>query len=121
MKVFVLLFAVLATSVYAKSVENVDIDWSTVKPIEMYPKFWDNKPAELRPSASFFEQKYRVGRIVNGYIATPHQFPYQVALLMFLPSIGGNALCGKIINYLLKILQFANKHFSFSLLQEVHC
>lgn len=48
-----------------------DIDWSTVKPIAYYPKFWDNKPAELRPPASFFERRASnvEGRIVGGQIA----------------------------------------------------
>jgi chymotrypsin len=31
---------------------------------------------------------------VFGYFHRQHQFPYQVALLSFLPSIGGQALCG---------------------------
>lgn len=72
MKVFVLVLALLATSAFADS-DNVDIDWSTVKPIEHYPKFWDNKPASIRPPASFFEnldRQQRVGRIVGGNIAT---------------------------------------------------
>lgn len=72
MKVFVLALALLATSAFAEQ-KNVDIDWSTVKPIEHYPAFWDDKPAELRPSASFFENLDRVnrnGRIVGGSIAT---------------------------------------------------
>lgn len=67
MKVFVLALAVLASSVVA---DNIEIDWSTVKPIEHYPKFWDDKPAELRPPASFFENVERNRRIVGGSIAT---------------------------------------------------
>jgi hypothetical protein len=72
MKVFVLALAILATSVIADEFENVDIDWSTVRPIEHYPEFWDDKPAELRPPASFFEKvdaERRAGRIVGGSIA----------------------------------------------------
>lgn len=69
MKVFVLALAFLATS--ALGAENVDIDWSTVRPIEQYPKFWDNKPEALRPPTSFFaEAEARRGRIVGGNIAT---------------------------------------------------
>jgi secreted trypsin-like serine protease len=90
----VLAFAVLAASSVA-----ADIDWSTVKPIVYYPKFWDNKPAELRPDASFFENYERQARnpnarVVGGQIAQPHQFPYQCALLTFIPELGGQGFCG---------------------------
>jgi len=93
MKFFVLGFAILATS-FAN-----EIDWSTVKPIRYFPKFWDNKPAELRPPKSYFENyerqaKHHLGRIVGGQIAQPHQFPYQVALLTFIEAIGGTGFCG---------------------------
>lgn len=95
MKLFVLAFAVLAASAVADN----DTDWSTVRPVIYYPKFWDNKAPELRPSAKFFEDYERdarnsQGRIVGGQIAQPHQFPYQVALLTFLPSLGGEGFCG---------------------------
>lgn len=68
MKVLVLTLAILAASAVA---ENVDIDWSTVRPIEHYPKFWDDKPASIRPPLSFFAQaeQKRSGRIVGGSIA----------------------------------------------------
>jgi hypothetical protein len=29
------------------------------------------------------------------FLLSQHQFPYQAGVLMFLPSIGGNALCGE--------------------------
>lgn len=74
MKFFVLGFALLATSSFAEEFQNVDIDWSTVKPIVYYPNFWDNKSPELRPPTSFFENYERrarlpTGRIVGGQIA----------------------------------------------------
>lgn len=99
MKFFVLVFALLATSSFADEFANVDVDWSTVKPIVYYPNFWDNKSPDLRPPASFFKNYDRqarlpTGRIVGGQIAQPHQFPYQVALLTFLPSVGGTGFCG---------------------------
>lgn len=70
MKAFVLALAFLATSAFAE-MENVDIDWSNVRPIEHYPKFWDDKPASIRPPASFFAEAdaRRNGRIVGGQIA----------------------------------------------------
>lgn len=71
MKVLVFALALLATSAFAEH-QNVDIDWSTVRPIEHYPKFWDDKPAEIRPPQSFFDKvdaERRTGRIVGGSIA----------------------------------------------------
>jgi len=99
MKLFVLTLAVLATSSFAEAFNNSHIDWSTVRPIVYYPKFWDNKPAELRPPPSFFKSYERrarniEGRIVGGQIAQPHQFPYQVALMTFIPELGGQGFCG---------------------------
>lgn len=71
MKLFVVAFAVLAASSVA---DAFNIDWSTVRPVVYYPKFWDNKAPELRPSAKFFENYEREarqsqGRIVGGQIA----------------------------------------------------
>lgn len=71
MKVFVFALALLATSAFAEK-QTVEIDWSTVRPIEHYPKFWDDKPAELRPPQSFFDKvdaERNSGRIVGGNIA----------------------------------------------------
>lgn len=75
MKIFVLGFVLLATSSLAYEHKNGDIDWSTVRPIVYYPKFWDNKSPELRPPPSFFAKYERQtrnigGRIVGGQIAT---------------------------------------------------
>lgn len=72
MKFFALGFVLLATSSFAY--ENVHIDWSNVRPVTYYPKFWDNKAPELRPPASFFENyerqsKQGLGRVVGGQIA----------------------------------------------------
>lgn len=76
MKLFVLGFALLATSAFADEFVNADVDWSTVKPIVYYPKFWDNKAPELRPPTSFFKnyeiqarRSPALGRIVGGQIA----------------------------------------------------
>jgi len=99
MQIFVLVLALLASSALAdEEFQNVDIDWSNVKPIAYYPKFWDNK-AIKRPSPRFFEEYEQLrgrngGLIVGGRPALQHQFPYQAAVLMFIPEIGGTALCG---------------------------
>lgn len=100
--------------VIASAVADVSIDYREIRPIEHYPRFWDDKPEALRPSASFFEQvevNRRVGRIVGGSIASPHQFPYQAGVLMFIPSIGGQALCGGTLISNQHVLTAARKIF----------
>lgn len=89
-------FLIFTLAVVAASA-NADVDWSNARPIEHYPKFWADKPASLHPPQSFFDQVDRErieSRIVGGNIAEAHQFPYQAGLLLFIPSLGGNALCG---------------------------
>lgn len=70
MKLFVLALALLASTALAEEFKNVDIDWSNVKPIFYYPKFWANKPAALRPPHSFFveyeRQRSRNGALIVG-------------------------------------------------------
>lgn len=72
MKASLLVLALFATSAFAEDYENVDIDWSNVRPIEYYPQFWDDKPASIRPPASFFAdyESNRNSRIVGGNTAT---------------------------------------------------
>jgi len=57
-----------------------------------------NQPNYVHRAAFFDNYERRAkrpeGRIVGGQVAQPHQFPYQVALLTFLPSLGGNGFCG---------------------------
>lgn len=65
-------FAVLLLAVAAASAE---IDWANVKPVMMMDGFWDGRDSKIAASAD------RNGRIVNGEIAAPHQFPYQVSWL----------------------------------------
>lgn len=83
------LFAVLAVSAFAEDMENWEIDWSTVVPVQDMPGFWDGR--EIRP-AFYPGDQTRTGRIVGGVIVTPHTHPYQVALLMQFG--GGTGLCG---------------------------
>lgn len=68
MKFFVLTLALLASSALAEEFQNVDIDWTTVKPIAYYPKFWDNKPAFMRPSPKFFAEYEHLRRQNGGLI-----------------------------------------------------
>lgn len=63
----VLLFVALAAA---------EIDWDNVKPVTEMAGFWDGRSPELR--RSYLSMKSKSGRIVNGDIAAPHQFPYQV-------------------------------------------
>lgn len=71
MKLLVIVLAILASSGWAEEeFKNVDIDWSDVKPIAYYPKFWDDKPAHMRPSPQFFadyeRQRARNGALIVG-------------------------------------------------------
>lgn len=67
MKVFAVLFlAALASA---------EIDWSKVKNVEDMEWFWVGRDPSLYRS---YASNPRQGRIVNGEIASPHQFPYQV-------------------------------------------
>ncbi|XP_040158437.1 chymotrypsinogen B-like [Anopheles arabiensis] len=85
MRSFVLLFAVLAA---VASAEWIDIDWSTVRPIEEFDHYWERLPAELQ----VYREKLPSHRITNGQEATPGQFPFQIALISEFAS--GNGLCG---------------------------
>ncbi|KAL7052444.1 hypothetical protein ACKWTF_004865 [Chironomus riparius] len=100
MKLFVLL-VICATSAFA---ENSEIDWSGVKPIEEYSWFWENKPASIRPTEELLNR--RRARIVNGDIATPHQFPYQAGLLFNFAA--GTALCGGALIHVRNVLTAAH-------------
>lgn len=88
MKLFVtVLFAVLATAAFA---DDTTIDWSQVKPVTQLPGFWAGRDIHFQPIPQMTPD--RNGRIVNGQIATQHQFPYQVAVLTVFPQ--GTGLCG---------------------------
>ncbi|XP_049544354.1 brachyurin-like [Anopheles darlingi] len=92
-------FAVFATllAVACAVMATDDIDWSKVRPVSRMPQYWRRLPKELlkqyltevrnMPSSARGNS-----RIVNGYIAQPGQFPYQIALLSNMA--GGQGLCG---------------------------
>lgn len=67
MKAFAILFFAVVVS--------AEIDWSNVKPITEIEGFWDGRDPELVKAFSLTKFNRR---IVNGEIAAPHQFPYQV-------------------------------------------
>lgn len=70
MKVFAILFlAALASA---------ELDWSDVRSVTDMEGFWAGRDPEL--VRMYLASKVRRnGRIVNGDIAAPHQFPYQVS------------------------------------------
>jgi hypothetical protein len=72
MKVFAILLLAVAVS--------AEIDWANVKPVTMMDGFWDGHDPSLMERLSPVGAQ-RNGRIVNGEIAAPHQFPYQVRRL----------------------------------------
>jgi hypothetical protein len=69
MKVFAVLLLAAAAS--------AEIDWANVKPVTMMDGFWDGRDPFYVSTFKAVEGQ-RNGRIVNGEIAAPHQFPYQV-------------------------------------------
>lgn len=93
------LFVVILCAFAGLAAANTDIDWSTVRPIYEFQEWQDRHPAHMRylRQAGAMErmQKMRFGpsgRIVGGFEAERHQFPYQVGLVLHLGS--GNGWCG---------------------------
>lgn len=81
------LLAVLVAAFAVASADSL-VDWSNVKPVTQIEGFWDvHKQAFFSSPAKI--ARSRNGRIVNGEIAAPHQFPYQVQSSLFL-AIGDN-------------------------------
>lgn len=72
MKFLAVLFAAIAVASADSSV-----DWSIVKPVTEIDGFWDIHDRAFFSSPARIARS-RNGRIVNGEIAGPHQFPYQV-------------------------------------------
>ncbi|XP_050096722.1 brachyurin-like [Anopheles aquasalis] len=92
-------FAVFATllAVACAVMATDDIDWSKVRPVSRMPQFYRRLPKELLKQYLAEVRAMPKGtrensRIVNGYIAAPGQFPYQIALLSNME--GGQGLCG---------------------------
>lgn len=54
-----------------------EIDWDNVKPATEMEGFWEGRSPLLYKA---YMSKKSNGRIVNGEIAAPHQFPYQVKM-----------------------------------------
>lgn len=75
------LLAILSVAFAVASADS-SVDWSTVKPVTEIEGFWDIHDRTLFNSPNTFATIKRNGngRIVNGEIAAPHQFPYQVQL-----------------------------------------
>ncbi|XP_053663827.1 brachyurin-like [Anopheles marshallii] len=85
---FALVCAVVATD---------EINWSKVRPMSRMPQYLRRLPKDilkqyLSEVRSMPTSARANSRIVNGYIAQPGQFPYQVALLSNFAD--GTGLCG---------------------------
>uniref|UniRef100_A0A182UV56 Peptidase S1 domain-containing protein n=1 Tax=Anopheles merus TaxID=30066 RepID=A0A182UV56_ANOME len=76
MKSFVILVAFLAA---VASAEWIDIDWSTVRPIEDFDHYWARLPAEYQ----FLRNTNRTNRITNGQEATPDASSATSAVVRF--------------------------------------
>lgn len=67
-------FAVL----FLAALASAEINWKNVKPVMDVDGFWQGRDPDLA-RAYQAEKLDRGGRIVNGEVATPHQFPHQVS------------------------------------------
>jgi hypothetical protein len=61
------------------------------RPIYEFPEWWALRDFEPSPQ---IKEGFRSGRIVGGQIASPHQFPYQVGLRLFIQNSANIGLCG---------------------------
>ncbi|GAB0098284.1 Peptidase S1 domain-containing protein [Sergentomyia squamirostris] len=80
----------------ATAAYDTNVDWSTVKPLWEIPS-WQEKHPTLMEIVRARQDQPKIeygpgGRIVGGTYAQPHQFPYQVGLILHLPD--GNGFCG---------------------------
>lgn len=67
-------FSILLLAAFA----SADIDWENVRPVMEMNGFWEGRDLQLfKAPAGVVRDK----RIVNGDIAEPHQFPYQVCVI----------------------------------------
>ena len=96
MKLFVVLLCALVGAALAG---KTDIDWSTVRPIYEFPEWQEAHPGHMRlfRKTDMLKKLQHVsfgpgGRIVGGFEAERHQFPYQVGLVLHLAN--GNGWCG---------------------------
>lgn len=82
-----ILFVAPAIAAPIDDAENINIDWTKVKPITQYPEYW--KLNGIQPPQNYENIK---GYISNGNVAGRHDFPFKAALLTAMPF--GDSLCG---------------------------
>ncbi|XP_062549427.1 brachyurin-like [Armigeres subalbatus] len=81
-------FSFLITGWAVISAEWIYIDWSKVRPIHAFDRYWVHLPSRLQ----YLRQSVSASRITNRQEALPGQFPYQAALVVnFTDGIG---MCG---------------------------
>lgn len=82
MKTFLILSLFCATALAV----NIEVDWTTVKPLTDYREFWGTQWSEIVNTDDEQNQF-----ITGGQNAQPHQFPFHAALVSEMSY--GNALC----------------------------
>lgn len=88
-----LIFAFFIYFTISVQADDNKIDWTQVLPPMEVPGFWDGRSPELKKLYYSASPKGRSGRIVGGWEATPHAFPYQAAMLPLLQN-GFTSSCG---------------------------
>lgn len=61
------------------------------RPIYEFPEWWSLRDFDPSP---FMLNRMKTGRIIGGQESTPHQFPYQVGLRLFIANSNNVGLCG---------------------------
>lgn len=88
-----IVFIALLSIASAVASENVEIDWSTVKPLTEYPEF--REIHGLKPLSSNGNYQQIEQNVANGNVAGRHDFPFKSALISHFTF--GNGLCGSSI------------------------
>jgi len=92
----ILVLSLLCVSAFAN--DQLDVDWSRVKPITEYPEFWNGMEVQMAAKApERGNERIFQMFVVGGTEATPHQFPFHAGLISDMPY--GEALCsGSIVS-----------------------
>ncbi|XP_062552376.1 brachyurin-like [Armigeres subalbatus] len=80
--------ALFITVLTVSCAEWIEIDWSKVRPIHTFDRYWAHIPDKLQ----YLRQLVPPIRMIDRQDATPGQFPYQAALILNFTD--GLALCG---------------------------
>lgn len=74
-------------------VDLTNFDWDSVKPVNEIQEWRDAHPGLVAMEAEYNKlHTQRVGRIINGVLATPLEYPYMAGIILHFDT--GNGWCG---------------------------